>query len=194
VERSGLKFTQAWSAMCDIFNTAGIDITPSVVLQPTSNESKFPIIISSEYVLGVDVLHSSEKTKIHLAKFLGTMLRGQGEYLPHSETLAPDMFKIVTDETGEEKPMLVDIDPYLLPREIATLTEESRDILFSTYIRRSTQLLQNSWCKPNEKEVVMREFIHSVAPILEESRQVGSRTWNAITAAHAVAQGLDIHL
>ncbi|MDO8503116.1 MAG: hypothetical protein Q7S60_00315 [bacterium] len=182
VNKAGLPFTKAWVAMHDIFRTAGIDIVPSIMFRPSSKESDFPIVVASEYLEDGNVRASSTEAKVQMATGLGAILCGSSEFFP-SMTFMPDMFRVERDQTGADRLVLVDIDPYLIVRSTVI-----KDIWDATYIGKMSRLLWDDWCEPNERRRVVTAFVSSIGPMLDHE---GPRTFDAFAKVHLMSQGFD---
>lgn len=190
VQRSGIGFDQAWTEMHQIFETAGINVVPSVVVHQ-SPDNKFPIFIASKLVEGVDMRNASVSAKSDAARGLGNVLNGSGKYLLSLEAVMPDMFKAEKDSTGTEKPVLIDVDPYLLSKDLAFIGRGGKDAWYAAYIKRVSQLMWDSWCKPNEREEVISAFLRAITPAVKD---MGGelQTLDALMVTHAMSQGMDL--
>lgn len=194
IEQVGLTYAEAWDEMHGIFGDAGIALVPSTVFYPSATESRFPVVIASEYVEGEGMKSADVDTKTKLATSLGNVLLRTSRYRPSLESFTTDMFRVRKDATGAEMPVLIDVDPYLVDQEDRFRRNESaKDTWYAAYIGKVSSLLWDTWCRPGEGKVVIGAFLRSLSPLARElDSSDRSRTFHAMMEAHSMTQGLDL--
>lgn len=190
-ERVGIPFTEAWGQMHHIFGAVDVKVVPSILLHPSAGESEFPVVVASEYLENDNIAVSSTDAKIQIATSLGAIPYGSGKFLPGFEIFMPDMFRVGMDNTGIERLVLVDIDPYLSDRRNVVADMHLKDIWDSEYIKKISSLLEG-WCQPAERRAVISAFIRSVGSKFDFDSRGDSRTFQAIMGVHSMAQGMNL--
>lgn len=196
VERVGLSFNQAWDTMHACYAAAGIKVVPSAVLHPSRAESAYPVVVAAEYVQDSNIRDASESAKEKLAAGLGKLMGDTAnKYFPSAEAYRPDMFRVEKDDSGEDRLVLVDIDPHLASWEDIRTNIRAVDQRFAFYLSEVALFLQGSLCKPNEKYPVMGAFIQSMGPVLRELGVDGEdMTLMTLMNLNAVSQGVDLKI
>lgn len=196
VEQIGLDFNQSWGTFRTTYSLAGIDVVPSVVFHPNRAESDYPVVMASEYIKDSTIREASEPAKVKLASGLGRLLGDStNKFYPSAETYRPDMFRVEKDKSGEDRFVLVDIDPQLALWEDIRTNTRAMDLKFAFYIREVALFLQGSLCNPNEMYPVMGAFIQSIGPVLRKLGIDGEKeTLMALMTVNAASQGAGLKI
>jgi hypothetical protein len=166
IEQKHGQFDDAWDGMHEVFGAIGIGIPGNHFIR--TGEDAFPIVVVSEYLGDVRNLDSAPtKTKKRIAGALGSVLSADTLWVPGSPMMRPDMFGVPTDSEGDDA-LLVDIDPFVVRRELA-VTDES----IAWYLGKLGKLFWDSWCAPEEREEVFGELIETVAGLADEEDGFG---------------------
>lgn len=189
-ERRSIPFLEALAEMLHIFEGAGIEVVPYMLLQPSPVESRFPVVIATEY-LENDMATASTDAKVQLAAALGAIPSVPSEFHPGIEIFSSDMFRVRRDENGESL-VLVDIDPYLDDKFFTSVSESALDIRNYGYVTKIASNLWDFWCQPAERRAVIGALVHSLVSRSGLDMMVNSRTSQALMTAHSMAQGLDL--
>lgn len=189
VERSGLRFTEAWEKLNREFDNVGLSIVPSFIVSPFDQPNGYPTAIIAEYLENSEpVLFASIEAKKKFALSLGSMIHRAIEVLPSPKLLRPDSFRAVHAKDGDQI-FLVDIDPDVIVKKEAYYTEEARDISQARYMDAFADFISNDLCEESEVQDIMSEFVKSVTPIaitdscLELTREAYAR-------AHLMSRGI----
>lgn len=167
IEQVGLSFEDALGETQRIFHDVGIELVASAVLRPADAQD-YPVVAVTEYVQGKSLRASTTETKTALATSLGAVLSHLGRYLPRSQFLAKDDgFLVRPNVAGEDRAVLVDIDPYLM-RSALLSYEGIKDGTYAEYIGRAADLLWRRWCQPGEREEVLFAFRRALLPLTDE--------------------------
>lgn len=191
IQRSGIGFDRSWLEMHKIFETAGLNVVPSVVFHQ-SLDSKYPIVIASKLIHGIALSDASVSTKTDAATGLGNILNGSSKYLPSFETIKPNMFKVEIGTNHTENLQLIDIDPYLLSKDLISFNKSGKDIWCAAYIKRVSQLMWDFWCKPYEREEVITAFFRAITPAVKEIEGDNSQALDALMITHAMSQDINL--
>ncbi|MCL5113783.1 MAG: hypothetical protein M1372_01270 [Patescibacteria group bacterium] len=114
------------------------------------------------------------------------MLLDAGEVLPHLQSIRSDSFRVVRDEK-EESIVLVDVDPYLVQRNIMRRNPDDKALMDAEFIKLISSLFWSTWCREDEREEVMFEFVRSLTPIVTPTMLPAVEM--AYMKAHAMSRG-----
>lgn len=185
VERHGTDFATAFQGMHDVFADAGIEVVRGHLIK--TEDEAFPFVAVQEYLEGAqDLSAAPTEAKEAVARSLGGMLVGPGNWLPTPEMLSASMFG-VTDIDGEAQVKLMDTDPHMLSdTHIVTRSESGK----AWYLGRLGELFWDKWCEPEERQAVFVELVKSVADLAVEGDPLGelSRQFQII---HLMSNGVD---
>jgi hypothetical protein len=168
IEEKGIKFPDAYRAMCRLFPGIGIDVLPSHLL--TMEGGNYPYVMVSEIITdGRPVVEASLEQKKELAKKLGR-LPTQTRYLARLEMFRPDSF-LLSGQGEEARIILTDLDPKIQPRppidnlRLFPWREQNvarLDSYMAHYIDEIAEIFWDDWCKPDEREAVLSALANSV--------------------------------
>ncbi|MBI5906463.1 hypothetical protein HY857_00220 [Candidatus Saccharibacteria bacterium] len=188
IEDSGMSFEDTWQTMQTILAQAGIASVRSAITihEEDGAKSDYPIVIVSEYLAdNRPVMEASTESKIELARNLPGLFNGSGGLMLSSETIRADMFKVTPDESGEEKIVMIDMDPLLVRRS-------SPDSLIAFYIEKFGAQFWDDWCLPEEREAVITQFIIASGLVLDNKLDdINNPVSKVFLNAHMMSQGLD---
>lgn len=184
-----LTFPEAWDAMQDAFSAADIPVVPNALLRDVGG---YPYVGLSEHVEGGKSLaRASTETKEEVARGLGRLLSAETDwdFVPSLDTINADMFVVRETPDGGEEAQLIDTDPYLR-RDFGNGSPTPIDGIL---IDKISSLFWDAWCRPEEREPVLTEFIKSIADfaVVAVENDFGGRVSQAFQKAHLMSNGLD---
>lgn len=140
-----------------MFDDAGIDIVPSVLLK--TGDKKAPVVITSEYLAeGKPLIDASVDAKKVLARKLGGFLSATTILSPGMQIFNQGAFMAIDDGGGNDKAVLVDVDPYITAGFRLRSDEGA-----AFFMRQLADMFWNHWCKDEEREPVLRQLVQAVA-------------------------------
>lgn len=184
MELGGLDFETAYYEMNCIFPSVGIHVLPNYLLL---NHDGFPYTLLSPYIEGTPLKDASTETKISVAKSFAKFASPGLDVGPTVTMFHTDMFIVNRDETGEETPYLIDIDPRMSLRF-------SRSGHQAVFLNRLGELFYDKWCTEEEKTVVIPQLVVALSlenPALGEDFDTSNPEAEAFMTLHMMGNGID---
>ena len=189
VVSAGLSFSDAWSEFNTMFETAGINVVPSTLVEETADD--LPIIVT-KYLGNLDKTTGFNAlpidSKVEIAGNIGKLLTASKDFLPRAKGFMPDTFAIDRD-TGEL--VMVDVDPYLRPREYgfsARIDKIKKEDVQGAFMVRFGWNLAEWAINDEERQAMATAFVRTAGQVLADDS--GMELINRFGYVHFMANGM----
>lgn len=160
---SGVDFPDTWNAFQREFRRAGIDIVPGGIASADSTHA----VVMTEYRPDIRPVYDAPVAmKASFASTLGKLWVEAQEFYPRLEMLRHDTFAIAQGKDGNDSIVLIDVDPYLISKNIFEANPKEKDRMTARYIEYISELFFDRWCQEGEEEAVMGRFVRAVSSAL----------------------------
>ena len=189
------SFETAWNKMNKTFTQAGVEVVPSFVL---TSRSSGAIVISNFLEDARDIKYAPTEKKEKFAESLGKLSRPQSnDFFPDIKMFSASSFQTTRGEDGKDKIVLTGVDPYanFIPgAELMDSLPQLKDHTWGRYLEYMTEMLDNFWTLPEEKNIVLGGLIKGAIEGLrkEPNSKDFMNTIYAIQTADILRQGIDI--
>lgn len=181
----GIEFREAWGAMYDLFEGAGISVLPSTLIESTGDYSYIAVGEFIEPAASVSAASTHEKAE--LAKKLGGLLRPNlNGYTVAPEMVNDGMFVARPQEDGSHDITLVDLDPHIIGAG-----QLHDDGLVQTWmLTKLMGMFWDAWSSEDERVDVARSLFAGVADLFDDV-DIMSPTGIALQDIHMMTNGVD---
>ena len=190
IEQADVSFAEAWQGFNAMFEGAGLNLVPSVLVDADADE---PVIVT-EYLgdlSGNTVSALPKEAKVTLASNLGKLLTSSPDFLPSAQGFSPHDAFSIHPQTGEL--CLVDVDPYMHPRRfpiMGTRYEKSRaEGVIGAFMKKIGFNIRE-WAQTDDERTAMaRAFVRTSGEALEDDSSM--ELIDNFSYVHFMSQGLD---
>lgn len=184
----GLPFAEGLAAMQDMYKRVGIAVVNSSVL-PASVSKKTRVL--SEYLPdAVEVRRASIDARKTAVSGLAKLLNPANPYLPSLAVITTDLFMFTTDAAGNQKPVIVDVDPRLqVKRSRFDSFGRMADSTRGAFMDHVGLHAEHFWStNDTETSELARAFLEGLASIKDESVFNGTATLESLMNMHMLTQ------
>jgi hypothetical protein len=179
-----LSFVDALNATQDMYAAADIPVVKTSVLPIDSSNSSKSVI--GEYVRATPIRKAPLETKQKAIRGLARLMDRSTPYVPGPQALTSDLFVATENADGESMPIVVDFDPWLMPKKPThDFGGVNAGVNLGVLMLQSAYMMEMWSQDDNERTQLARVFLGELATV-DHEKAYGAYCLDALMKIHAM--------